>query len=363
MRVRSVPPLWSCRRHPAFRCLFSDASFPALDPACCPVNFEVSEAPFCYVQGHYEELWAFSPHPTKQEFCTGSEDETLRVWDIERRQMRDIAKIDGPVRCCCYSPDGSWIAVGMGSGGKAKSAMPSKTDGKWVILESEDLTLRFEPQHVRHERCSDIKFSPNGQFVAVGNADNFIDVYSCPNQHPDQPTLADFKRVGVLKGHSSFVNHIDWSADSNNLQSNCGAHELLYWKVWDTSADGSRMVLRPRQEKTSSAMRDVEWATQTSIFGWALRGIWPEDADGTDVNACSRSHGGNLLATADDFGKVKLFRYPCIVPRAEHRPYGGHSSHVTNIGFTSNDAWLISTGGDDRAVFQWEVVQERPNLS
>ena len=69
-----------------------------------------------------------------------------------------------------------------------------------------------------------------------------------------------------------------------------------------------------------------------------------------------------LLATADDFGKVKLFRYPCIVPRADHRLYGGHSSHVTNIGFTANDAWLVSTGGDDRAVFQWEVVHERQNV-
>jgi WD40 repeat protein len=109
-------------------------------------------------------------------------------------------------------------------------------------------------------------------------------------------------------------------------------------------------------------MRDTHWATQSTIFGWALRGIWPEDADGTDVNAVSRSHAGNLVATADDFGKVKLFRFPCIVPRADHRPYGGHSSHVTNIGFTANDAWLVSTGGDDRAVFQWEVVRESQSV-
>ena len=325
------------------------------------VNFgETSEAPFCYVQGHYEELWGYAPHPTKQEFCTGSEDETLRVWDIERRQMRDIAKMEGPVRCCCYSPDGKWIAVGMGSGGKAKKPVPPETEGKWVVLESEELELKFAPPQVRHERCSDMKFSPDGRFIAVGNADNFIDIYTCPFKYA--PEQSEFRRIGSLKGHSSFVCKLDWSSDSHFLQSSCGAHELLYWKIWDPSPDSDRVSLRPRQEKTSSSMRDTHWATQSTIFGWALRGIWPEDADGTDVNAVSRSHAGNLVATADDFGKVKLFRFPCIVPRADHRPYGGHSSHVTNIGFTANDAWLVSTGGDDRAVFQWEVVRESQSV-
>lgn len=327
------------------------------------VNFaEMSEAPFCYVQGHYDELWGYAPHPSKQEFCTGSEDKTLRVWDIERRQMRDIAKMEGPVRCCCYSPDGKWIAVGLGSGGKAKAPVPFKKDGngKWVVLDADDLELKFAPPQLRHERCSDIKFSPDGRFIAVGNADNFIDIYTCPYKFA--PEQSEFRRIGSLKGHSSFVCKIDWSVDSNFLQSSCGAHELLYWKVWDPAPDAERCTLRPRQEKTSSSMRDTQWATQTTIFGWALRGIWPEDADGTDINSVTRSHNKQLLATADDFGKVKLFRYPCIVPRADHRPYGGHSSHVTNIGFTANDAWLISTGGDDRAVFQWEVVHERQNV-
>lgn len=46
-----------------------------------------------------------------------------------------------------------------------------------------------------------------------------------------------------------------------------------------------------------------------------LAGIWPEGADGTDINAVCRSHDGKLLASADDFGKVHLFSYPCCQPR------------------------------------------------
>ncbi len=33
---------------------------------------------------------------------------------------------------------------------------------------------------------------------------------------------------------------------------------------------------------------------------------------GTDINAVSRSFGGEVLATADDHGQVKLFRYPVV---------------------------------------------------
>ncbi len=41
---------------------------------------------------------------------------------------------------------------------------------------------------------------------------------------------------------------------------------------------------------------------------WPVQGIWPPAADGTDVNAVHRSPDNKLLATADDFGRVKLFR-------------------------------------------------------
>lgn len=34
-----------------------------------------------------------------------------------------------------------------------------------------------------------------------------------------------------LRKHSSYITHLDFSADGNYLHSNCGAYELLYWDV------------------------------------------------------------------------------------------------------------------------------------
>lgn len=76
-----------------------------------------------------------------------------------------------------------------------------------------------------------------------------------------------------------------------------------------------------RQIPQSSSLRDVEWDTQTCVLSFTTVGIWPEGADGTDVNSCERSHSNHLLATGDDFGKVKLYSYPVSQPKVIYYYY------------------------------------------
>lgn len=70
----------------------------------------------------------------------------------------------------------------------------------------------------------------------------------------------------------------------------------------------------------------------------------------------STSRSRLLLATADDFGTVKLFKYPAVVKGMQSLVYGGHSSHVTNVRWSLGDECLLSTGGNDRSVLQWRCV-------
>ena len=78
---------------------------------------------------------------------------------------------------------------------------------------------------------------------------------------------------------------------------------------------------------------------------------------GTDVNAVDRSRARAHLVTADDFGGVNVFNYPVVVDEAPSRREAGHSSHVMNVRFSPTDAWVVSVGGKDRAVFQWRFAR------
>lgn len=70
-----------------------------------------------------------------------------------------------------------------------------------------------------------------------------------------------------------------------------------------------------RQITSSQQTLDVKWATQNCSLSFQTIGVWPEYADGTDINAVCRNAEASLLASGDDFGKVKLFLYPATQPK------------------------------------------------
>lgn len=89
-----------------------------------------------------------------------------------------------------------------------------------------------------------------------------------------------------------------------------------------------------------------KWSTLSCKFSWQAQGIWPHlYADGSDINAVQRSHNRKLLATGDDFSKIKLFKYPACALKQTFNIYKGHSSHITGVRWSYKDDYLISIGG------------------
>jgi hypothetical protein len=102
-------------------------------------------------------------------------------------------------------------------------------------------------------------------------------------------------------------------------------------------------------------LRDAEWDSWTCPLGWPVQGIWPASQPNATINAVDVSKDQRLIATADDFGRVKLFNYPCAVAGAGYTEAAGHSSHVTNVRWNKDNSYLVTVGGKDRAIMQWTV--------
>ncbi|KAF8795097.1 Echinoderm microtubule-associated like protein [Argiope bruennichi] len=277
------------------------------------------------VQGHTEEIWALAVHPNQSQFITGGHDHYIHLWDTMSHSVVWSKDIGEAVQSACFSPDGSVVAL-------------ATTSGRWSVLDA--TTRQVYSMHADGSEAIDcVKFSPDGRFLAVGSHDNYIYVYQVDDEYKK------YNRIGRCMGHSSFITHLDWSDDSTYIQTNSGDYELLFWNAGVC-----------RQVSNMSIARDIKWNTQTCTIGFSVLGIWPENADGSDVNTCSRSHSHKLLATGDDFGKVNIYSYPSCQPKSPHHSYGGHSSHVTNVDFTPDDTRLISLGGRDCSIMQWALT-------
>lgn len=90
-----------------------------------------------------------------------------------------------------------------------------------------------------------------------------------------------------------------------------------------------------------------------------MQGCWQPGQDGSDINHADRATnlGQAIVATANDDGQIKLYRYPSMVESSEFKPLIGHSSHVTKVRFTPRNNYLFSLGGNDTAIMQWKISE------
>ncbi|NXT76333.1 EMAL1 protein, partial [Zapornia atra] len=280
---------------------------------------------FPITQGHTDELWGLAVHSSKPQFFTCGHDKHITLWDATTHRPIWNKIVEDPAQSSGFHPSASVVAVGT-------------LTGRWFVFDTE--TKDLVTVHTDgNEQLSVMRYSPDGNFLAIGSHDNCIYIYGVSENG------RKYTRIGKCSGHSSFITHLDWSVNSQYLVSNSGDYEILYW-----------IPSACKQVVSVETTRDIEWATYTCTLGFHVFGVWPEGSDGTDINAVCRSHGRKLLSTGDDFGKVHLFSYPCSQFRAPSHVYSGHSSHVTNVDFLCEDTHLISTGGKDTSIMQWRVI-------
>lgn len=74
----------------------------------------------------------------------------------------------------------------------------------------------------RKEAIHELKYSPDGTYLAVGCNDSSVDIYGVAQR---------YKKVGECVGSLSFITHLDWSSDSRYLQTNDGNGKRLLYRM------------------------------------------------------------------------------------------------------------------------------------
>nr|XP_014354175.1 PREDICTED: echinoderm microtubule-associated protein-like 3 [Latimeria chalumnae] len=249
------------------------------------------------VQGHTDELWGLATHPFQNLFLTCGHDKQLCLWNAADHTLAWNTTLEETGLCADFHPSGLVVSAGLNS-------------GRWVVLDME--TKEIVTDYIDgNEQLSVVRYSPDGNFLAVGSHDNFIYIYTVTENG------RKYIRFGKCVGHSSFITHLDWSKDGKFIMSNSGDYEILYWDV-----AGGCKLLRNRFDS-----KDREWASYTCVLGFHV------------------------------FGEICRLQVKSTQPcNAPSHMYGGHGSHVTNVRFTHNDSHLISMGGKDTSILQWRVV-------
>lgn len=312
-------------------------------------NVDYSQrTPSQVIKAHREAALSLSWSPSGNRIATGSDDGTVRLWELYHRQL-DFLRFpltNGPgLRGVGISADGKWLAGG-------------REDGTVAVWNLDSLQLIGPPLSVSRAPVQCLAWHPKESLLAAGSMKGELRISTWPEGN----------LVGEPAAHQDNVWKLRWDSHGERLFSSSWDHtvgvwkpsgeSILYWQKHEDYVQG--LAISPDGKRVATG------ATDGSIWWWdgekndALA-IWGGHAPGDRVAVCALdiTPDGKTLASASNDGRVILWE---VESGDEVRVFLGHEGDVETLAFDPSGRWLAS-GGDDGVVWIWDCETLEPFLS
>ncbi|EKU96985.1 hypothetical protein Lepto7375DRAFT_0917 [Leptolyngbya sp. PCC 7375] len=247
--------------------------------------------------GHSERVRAVAISPDGQRIVSGSNDNTVRLWDLSGAPIgAPFQDHTDSVLSVAYSPDGTTLASG------------SADNSVRIWNVADGILLHILEGHT--DSVLSVAYSPDGTTLASGSADNSVRIWN----------VADGTLLRILEGYTDSVLSVAYSPDGTTLASGSADNSVRIWNV----ADG--ILLRILEGHTDSVLSVAYSPDGTTLASGSADNsvrIW-NVADGillhileghTDsVLSVAYSPDGNILVSGSDDKTVRLWNLNDISP-------------------------------------------------
>ena len=269
---------------------------------------------------------ALACHPSLPLLASTAADITLRLWDIQQRQMEGMRMLPAAACDLAFAPTSDTLVCALGDAGL-------------LVLDATGLhDILTLPLGVGSGGACALSFAPDGALLAVGTDRGAIELRAAGGM---------WEVLGSCGIHPSPLVAIDWSDDGAALQSECVSGIHLFWDA------------RTCAQLDASDAVQFGWASASCPNQWALAGV-PEILGYQSLLAATRrANGGSVVACAGADGAITLVGYPTTSPDAAALRYADSCAALRSLAWTFDDGALLSLS-EKGELFQWKHVGGEP---
>ena len=336
------------------------------------------------LNGHSDAVFGLAFHPTQAEFASASADQSIGLWDLTRRELRQtLFGHTASVYAVAYHPSGAFlvsagrdqtIRLWDGATGECRQILTHHQalitqlcfsgDGAWLVSSSVDgviaiwqvlglaqgnaLHLEFQQEiGPAPTEIVALALSHDGQTIAANSPDGAIRLWQ----------RATGALVRTLTGHSATVQALAFTPDGQRLVSGGWDQRIRYWHL--PTGDSLRTWQGYTNEVTALALSPdgrtlISATTDATLARWdvASRQVITIQATGMGTALALAFHpNGQSLAVGGDQG-VRLWTVAADQV-ARRQSLRGHSDAIVALAFHPTGA-LLASGSRNATIGLWD---------